>query len=101
VELTAFSGAVFTAGFFPAVFGGLFLRWGTGKGAFYSMIIGIATTVIWRFGLRFVLPGMKDIHEIIPGFIISLIAYFIICKLTASDMPDKEHLDHVFHTKTS
>ncbi|HYA12904.1 MAG TPA: hypothetical protein VEF33_01060 [Syntrophales bacterium] len=101
VELTAFSGAVFTAGFFPAVFGGLFLRWGTGKGAFWSMIIGIATTLIWRLGLRFVLPGMKDIHEIIPGFIVSLIAYFIISKLTSSDMPDKEHLDHVFHTKTS
>jgi Na+/pantothenate symporter len=101
VELTAFSGAVFTAGFFPAVFGGLFFRWGTGKGAFYSMIIGIATTLVWRFSLRFVLPGMKDIHEIIPGFIVSLIVYFIVSKLTASDMPDREHLDHVFHTQTS
>jgi Na+/proline symporter len=65
------------------------------------MIIGIVTTMVWRFGLRFYLPGVKDIHEIIPGFIISLIAYFIISKMTASDMPAKEHLDHVFHTKTS
>ena len=32
VELTSFSGAVFAAGFFPAVFGGLYLRWGTGHG---------------------------------------------------------------------
>jgi SSS family transporter len=101
VELTAFSGAVFTAGFFPAVFGGLFLRWGTGKGALYSMIIGIAMTVFWRFSLRFALPGMKDIHEIIPGFIVSLIVYLIVSKLTASDMPNKEHLDHVFHTQAS
>ncbi|MEI8173192.1 MAG: hypothetical protein WCH07_06885 [Deltaproteobacteria bacterium] len=101
VELTAFSGAVFAAGFFPAVFGGLYLRWGTGKGVFWSMIIGIGTTLLWRFGLRFYLPGMKDIHEVIPGFIVSLIAYLIISKLTSGDMPDKEHLDHVFHTQES
>jgi Na+/proline symporter len=101
VELTAFSGAVFAAGFFPAVFGGLYLRWGTGKGVFWSMIIGIATTMIWRFGLRFYLPGMKDIHEVLPGFIVSLIAYVIISKLTPGDIPDKEHLDHVFHTQES
>ena len=101
VELTAFAGAVFTAGFFPAVFGGLYLRWGTGKGVLWSMIIGIATTLIWRFGLRFYLPGMKDIHEVLPGFIVSLIVYLIVSKLTSSDIPDKEHLDHVFHTQES
>jgi Na+/proline symporter len=65
------------------------------------MIIGIGTTLLWRFGLRFYLPGMKDIHEVLPGFIVSLIAYLIISKLTSGDMPDKEHLDHVFHTQES
>ena len=52
-RLTSFSGAVFAAGFFPAVFGGLYLRWGTGHGAFWSMLSGMAATLAWRFGVRF------------------------------------------------
>lgn len=98
VELTAFAGAVFAASFFPAVFGGLYLRWGTGHGAFYSMLIGMISCVGWRELIRFNVSGMKDIHEIIPSFIISLLAYFIISKLTADKVPDKEHLDMVFGT---
>lgn len=96
VELTAFAGAVFAASFFPAVFGGLYLRWGTGHGAFFSMLIGIASCVGWRLFLRFKIAGMKDVHEIIPSFIISLLAYLIISLLTASKVPDEQHLDEVF-----
>jgi Na+/proline symporter len=96
VELTAFAGAVFAASFFPAVFGGLYLRWGTGHGAFYSMLIGIVTCVSWRLFFRFTIPGMKNLHEIIPSFIISLLAYFIISWLTADKVPDGQHLDMVF-----
>ena len=96
VELTSFSGAVFAAGFFPAVFGGLYLRWGTGHGAFYSMLIGMAATIIWRFGVRFRVPGMQDVHEIIPAFCLSLVAYLVISKLTAWHRPPEEHLDRIF-----
>jgi SSS family transporter len=98
VELTAFSGAVFAASFFPAVFGGLYLRWGTGKAAFGSMIIGIVSCVVWRFAFRLQYPSLKEIHEIIPAFIISVLAYVIISLMTKSDLPSKEHLDNVFHT---
>ncbi len=96
VELTAFAGAVFAASFFPAVFGGLYLRWGTGHGAFYSMLIGIVTCVGWRLFFRFKIPGMKDLHEIIPSFLISLLAYFIISWLTSNKVPEESHLDMVF-----
>jgi Na+/pantothenate symporter len=96
VELTAFSGAVFAASFFPAIFGGLYLRWGTGQGAFFSMIIGLISCIVWRFGFRQQFDALKDLHEIIPAFIVSFIAYLIISKLTAKDLPDSHHLDRVF-----
>jgi SSS family transporter len=96
VELTAFSGAVFAASFFPAIFGGLYLRWGTGHAAFWSMLAGMVSCVVWRFGFRFNVAGLKDIHEIIPAFIISLILYLIISKMTPSKVPSKEHPDMVF-----
>jgi SSS family transporter len=98
VELTAFSGAVFAASFFPAIFGGLYLRWGTGKAAFGSMIIGIVSCLAWRFVFRFQYPSLKDVTEIIPAFIVSVLAYLIICPMTKGDLPSKEHLDSVFHT---
>jgi Na+/proline symporter len=96
VELTAFSGAVFAASFFPAVFGGLYLRWGTGHGAFYSMLIGMVCCVGWLLFVRSRVPEMKDVHEIIPSFVVSLIAYLIISALTRGKTPPKDHLDRVF-----
>lgn len=99
VELTSFSGAVFAAGFFPAVFGGLYLRWGTGHGAFYSMLIGMVAAVAWRFGPRFRVSGLSDVHEIIPAFCLSLAAYLLISRATGAHQPSREHLDNVFgHT---
>ena len=71
VELTSFSGAVFAAGFFPAVFGGLYLRWGTGHGAFWSMLIGMLTCVAWRFFFRFeyATPARRSRdHSVVPDF---------------------------------
>jgi SSS family transporter len=96
VELTAFAGAVFASSFFPAIFGGLYLRWGTGHGAFWSMLIGMASCIIWRWGFRLNYAELKNIHEIIPSFIIALFVYVIISKMTQNKVPDKEHLDTVF-----
>ncbi len=96
VELTAFSGAVFAASFFPAIFGGLYLKWGTDIGALASMITGILCNVIWRFGIRFNFEGMKDIHEVIPSFVIAFLVYLVVSKMTAHRKPDAEHLAKVF-----
>ena len=98
VELTSFSGAVFAASFFPAIFGGLYWRWGTGAGAFWSMTIGIASSILWRFGIRFRVDGLADVHEIIPSFCISLLAYVLISRLTPDMRPDRAHLDRLFNT---
>jgi len=96
VEMTSFSGAVFSAGFFPALFGGLYLKWGTGHGAFWSMLIGMAATLTWRFGVRFRVPGWSDVHEVIPAFAISFVAYILISRLTARHQPSAARLAKLF-----
>ncbi|MCK5443109.1 MAG: hypothetical protein KAJ23_14580 [Maribacter sp.] len=96
VELTAFAGAVFAASFFPSIFGGLYLKWGTDIGAMASMIIGMLTNVVWRFVFRFNYEGLQDIHEIIPAFIMAMLTYILVSILSKSRKPDTEHLDLVF-----
>lgn len=99
VELTAFSGAVFAASFFPAIFGGLYLKWGTDAGALASMIVGMLVNVLWRFIIRFQLPGMSEVHEVIPAFIISLVVYLTVSYFTSHRVPDQRHLSKVFTGK--
>lgn len=96
VELTAFAGAVFAASFFPAIFGGLYLKWGTDLGALTSMLAGMICNIIWRFGFRFNVEGLKDIHEIIPSFIVALLVYVVVSKWSSNRMPDDEHLSKIF-----
>lgn len=96
VELTAFAGAVFAASFFPAIFGGLYLRWGTDIGALASMLVGMLANVVWRFGFRYRIEGLQDIHEIIPAFLLSLATYIIVSKLSPHRKPNTAHLQHIF-----
>ena len=96
VELTAFSGAVFAASFFPAIFGGLYLRWGTDMGALASLLAGILSCVIWRFAFRFQFPALQDIHEVIPAFIISALVYILVSQFTSRRCPDQKHVDMLF-----
>jgi SSS family transporter len=99
VELTAFAGAVFAASFFPGIFGGLYLRWGTDAGTLASMVIGMVVNVVWRVAFRFNIEGLHDVHEIIPAFIVSLLTYLVVSKLTYKRVPEDKHLDLVFGTE--
>jgi SSS family transporter len=96
VELTAFAGAVFAASFFPAIFGGLYLRWGTDLGALASMVVGMLANVGWRFGIRYRFDGLADIHEVIPAFLLSLLTYLVVSWLSRRRQPDAAHLERVF-----
>ena len=96
VELTSFAGAVFAAGFFPAVFGGLYLRWGTGHGAFWSMVVGMVATVGWRFFVRFRVAGMDEVHEVIPAFGLALATYLIVSLATRAHRPPAGHVEALF-----
>ena len=96
VELTAFAGSVFAASFFPAVFGGLYLKWGTDLGAISSMIVGMIVNIVWRFGFRFRFDGLSDVHEIIPAFIVSLVVYVLVSKMSQNRRPDNDHIERIF-----
>jgi len=39
---------------------------------------------------------LKDVHEIFPAFVISMLTYLIISLLTSNRKPDEEHLEIVF-----
>lgn len=99
VELTAFAGAVFAASFFPAIFGGLYLKWGTDLGAMASMVLGMVTNVVWRFVFRFNHEALNDVHEIIPAFLVAMLSYIVISRLSRNRMPDNAHLALVFGKK--
>ena len=94
--MTAFSGAVFAASFFPAIFGGLYLKWGTDLGALASMVAGIAGCLVWRLLFRFEFEGLSDIHEIIPAFLLSSLVYVVVSKATARRIPSTDHLQRIF-----
>ncbi len=96
VEMTAFSGAVFAASFFPAIFGGLYLRWGTDVGALTSMIIGMVVNVIWRFFIRFEYEYLQDVHEVFPAFLVATVVYILVSKLTTHRRPAAVHLQKIF-----
>lgn len=96
VELTAFAGAVFAASFFPAIFGGLYLKWGTDLGAMASMLAGMVVNILWRFAFRFEYEVLKDIHEIIPAFVVSMVTYVAVSLWSQKRVPDEAHLNLVF-----
>jgi Na+/proline symporter len=62
------------------------------------MLVGMVCCVGWRLFVKSWIPVLKDVHEIIPSFVVSLIAYLIISGLTRGKTPPEEHLDRVFGT---
>ncbi len=96
VELTAFAGAVFAASYFPSIFGGLYWKWGTDLGALLSMVIGVVTNVVWRFGVRFNVAGLEDIHEVFPACLVSSLTYVVVSLVTRSRRPSPDHLAKIF-----
>jgi len=58
------------------------------------------SSIVWRFGIRFRVEGLSEVHEIIPAFCISLAAYLVISKLTPGSRPARAHLDKLFDGKS-
>ena len=96
VELTAFSGAVFAASFFPAIFGGLYLKWGTDIAALSSMIIGVLVNIYWRFAVRFNWEGFDQIHEVFPAFLTASMVYVMVSLFSQKRRPSSTHLAMLF-----
>ncbi|MDH3734765.1 MAG: sodium/solute symporter [Gemmatimonadota bacterium] len=70
VDLTAFSGSLYAACFFPAVVLGLFWRRGTGTAVVASFVLGVGVLVVWDW-----LPLAGVVHEVFPAMALSTLAY--------------------------
>ena len=66
VTLTAFSGSLYGACFFPAIVFGLHWKRGSGSAVMASFIIGITILLTWDF-----LPGSEVVHEVFPAMLLS------------------------------
>lgn len=70
VELTAFSGALYGACFFPALVLGLHWKRGNGAAVIGSFSTGIVVLLTWGF-----VPGSAIFHEIFPAMLLSTLVY--------------------------
>jgi SSS family transporter len=70
VTLTAFSGSLYAACFFPALLLGLHWRRGDGAAVLASFAGGLFVLFTWRF-----VPGSAFVHEVFPALAVSLAAY--------------------------
>ncbi len=87
VTLTAFSGGLYAACFFPAVVLGLLWRRGTGTGAVASLVTGFTVLMCWDW-----VPFSEAVHEVFPAMALSLAAY-VACGLAAPPLAAAERLD--------
>lgn len=78
VTLTAFSGSLYAACFFPTILLGLHWRRGNGSAVITSFLIGIGTLLLWRF-----LPFGAGIHQLFPALSLSLLAYVLVALFSA------------------
>ena len=60
------------------------------------MVIGLVSCIVWRFAFRLRFDALSDLHEIIPAFLLSMLAYLVISLLTRRNAPDSKHLTMVF-----
>ncbi|MGM0587582.1 MAG: sodium/proline symporter PutP [Bacteroidota bacterium] len=77
LDLVAYAWAGFGAAFGPVVILSLFWRRMTKNGALAGIITGAATVIIWKQ----LTGGMFDIYEILPGFILGMLAIIVVSLL--------------------
>jgi len=70
VALTAFSGSLYAACFFPSIIFGLYWRGGNGKAVIASFVIGVGTLLLWPR-----LPFGGTLHEVFPAVLLSTLAF--------------------------
>ncbi len=77
VELTAFSGSLYGACFFPAIIFGLHWKKGSGTAVIASFAVGIVVLLGWPF-----VPGSDVLHEVFPAMILSTAAFWLTSLVT-------------------
>ncbi|SFT80495.1 sodium/proline symporter [Selenomonas sp. GACV-9] len=77
LDMVAYAWAGFGAAFGPALLMSLFWRRTTRNGVLAGIIVGGVTVLVWK---QFALWGL---YEIVPGFLLALIAVYVVSKLDA------------------
>ncbi len=70
VALTALSGSLYAACFFPSIVFGLHWRPGNGTAVITSFALGMGTLLLWDF-----LPFAAAVHKVFPAVLLSTIGY--------------------------
>ncbi|XWX63039.1 sodium/proline symporter PutP [Desulfitobacterium sp. AusDCA] len=79
LNLVGYAWAGFGSSFGPAIFLSLYWKRMTKWGAFAGMVVGAATVIIWGS-----IPYLKAaLYEMIPGFILSVIAIILVSLMTS------------------
>lgn len=84
VQLTAFSGSLYGACFFPAILFGLHWGRGSGTAVITSFVVGIGTLLLWDF-----VPGSEILHEVFPAMVLSTLAFWGVSVLTEDGADDR------------
>ena len=82
LDMVAYAWAGFGAAFGPALLMSLFYRRTTRAGVIAGIIVGGVTVLVWK---QFALFGL---YEIVPGFIFSIIAIFLVSQITEEPSQD-------------
>lgn len=93
LKLVAYAWAGFGASFGPCVVMSVFWSRMTLPGAIAGMAVGAATVIVWEIG------GFLGLYSIVPGFILSVIAIFVVSKLTYHEGDACEKLFHELEKK--
>lgn len=83
VTLTAFSGSLYGACFFPAIVLGLHWKRGNGSAVMASFVVGIFVLLAWKL-----VPGSEIVHEVFPAILLSTGAYAAVASLTEDGASD-------------
>lgn len=88
IAITAFSGSVYGACFFPGLIFGLYWRRGNGQAVLASMGIGLGVLGYWTAW-----PPV-ELHAVFPSMAASIIAYVLVARMTPPVMT--EQVDALF-----
>lgn len=78
VALTAFSGSIYAACFFPGLILGLYWNRGNGKALISSFTVGLLTLILWK-----VQPWYPSLHEVFPALFFSTLTFVGVSLTTA------------------
>lgn len=100
--IVSFAWAGFGAAFGPVVLAALFWKRSNKQGALAGMIVGGCTVFIWKYLVR-PMGGAWNIYELLPAFILALIAIVVVSLMTKAPegeiVEEFEEVKRLYHRK--